>query len=99
MAQAKVVAIPILSGGGIQIKTLDAIASGSAIVATPVGMRGISYPPKTVQVAQQPEDFANLLVAAIASGSSQLAFDDSLTWYRARRDKFVADVERAISEL
>jgi glycosyltransferase involved in cell wall biosynthesis len=99
MAQAKVVAIPILSGGGIQIKTLDAIASGSAIVATPVGMRGISHPPKTVQIAQQTKDFANLLIAAIASPSSQQAFDDSLTWYRARRDKFVADVERGISEL
>jgi hypothetical protein len=49
MAQAKVVAIPTLSGGGIQIKTLDAIASGSAIVATPVALRGISDPPATVQ--------------------------------------------------
>lgn len=107
MAQAKVVAIPILSGGGIQIKTLDAIASGSTIVATPVGMRGISHPPKTVQIAQEPEDFANLLAAAVSeacpkditSPSSQQAFDDSLNWYRTRRDKFVADVERVISEL
>jgi hypothetical protein len=99
MAQAKVVAIPMLSGGGIQIKTLDAIASGSAIVATPVALRGISAPPQTVKVASQPEDFANLLVSAITSPSNPQAFDEAQDWYRARRDKFIADVASAINEL
>jgi len=99
MAQAKVVAIPTLSGGGIQIKTLDAIASGSAIVATPLALRGISEPPKTVQMAQQPEDFANLLVSAVASPSVQQAFEDARNWYCTRRDKFLTDVACAINQL
>lgn len=99
MAQAKVVAIPTLSGGGIQIKTLDAIASGSAIVATPVALRGISDPPATVQVAEQAEDFVKLLVCAIASPSTQPAFDEALAWYRDRQNKFIADVACAINEL
>jgi hypothetical protein len=99
MAQAKVVAIPTLSGGGIQIKTLDAIASGSAIVATPVALRGIFNPPKTVQVAEQPEDFANLLVSAVTSPSMQQAFDDARNWYQARREQFLADIACAINEL
>ncbi len=99
MAQAKVVAIPTLSGGGIQIKTLDAIASGSAIVATPVALRGISEPPKTVQMAQQPEDFANLLVSAVASPSVQEASDDARNWYLTRREKFLTDVACAINQL
>lgn len=99
MAQAKVVAIPTLSGGGIQIKTLDAIASGSAIVATPVALRGIFNPPTTVQVAEQPEEFANLLVSSLASPFIQQAFDESRYWYHARRDKFLADIASAISEL
>jgi hypothetical protein len=99
MAQARVVAIPTLSGGGIQIKTLDAIASGSAIVATPVALRGISDPPQTVQVAQQPEDFADLLVSVIASPSGEQAFDEVLEWYRTRQDKFLADVAIAISNV
>lgn len=99
MAQAKVVAIPTLSGGGIQIKTLDAIASGSAIVATPVALRGISDPPATVQVAEQAEDFVKLLVCAIASPSTQPAFDEALDWYRDRQNKFIADVACAINEL
>jgi glycosyltransferase involved in cell wall biosynthesis len=99
MAQAKVVAIPTLSGGGIQIKTLDAIASGSAIVATPVALRGIHDPPTTVQVAQEPEEFANLLVSTIASPSGQQAFNEARRWYQARRNKFLTDVAYAINEL
>ncbi len=99
MAQARVIAIPILSGGGIPIKTLDAIASGSAIVATPVAIRGIDAPPQTVQVADQPEIFAELLVSTIAAPYSQQAFDEALNWYRTRRDKFIADIARAINEL
>jgi hypothetical protein len=99
MAQAKVVAIPTLSGGGIQIKTLDAIASGSAIVATPVALRGISDPPATVQVAEQPEDFANLLVSTVTSPSMQQACNDARNWYQARREQFLADISCAINEL
>lgn len=92
LAQAKVVAIPILNGGGIQIKTLDAIASGSQIVATPVALRGIAHPPKTVHFAEQPKDFANLLVSAIASPLIQQAFDEARTWYEDRRNKFITDI-------
>ncbi len=99
MAQAKVVAIPTLSGGGIQIKTLDAIASGSAIVATPVALRGIFNQPKTVQVAEQPEDFANLLVSTVTSPSMQQAIDDARNWYQVRREQFLADIACAIKEL
>jgi hypothetical protein len=99
MAQAKVVAIPTLSGGGIQIKTLDAIASGSAIVATPVALRGIFNQPKTVQVAEQPEDFANLLVSTVTSPSMQQAINDARNWYQVRREQFLADIACAIKEL
>ena len=96
MAQAKVVAIPILSGGGIQIKTLDAIASGSAIVATPVALRGISDPPQTLQRAKHPEDFANLLVSAIHSPAKQQTSDDAFNWFAVRREQFLSDIANAI---
>lgn len=99
MAQAKVMAIPILSGSGIQIKTLDAIASGSSIVATPIALRGISDPPSTVKIAENPEDFANLLVSAVNSPATQQASDEALSWARTRQDNFIADVARAISEM
>ncbi|MCP2728625.1 hypothetical protein [Limnofasciculus baicalensis] len=64
-----------------------------------VAMRAISDPPKTVQVAQQPEEFAKLIVLAVTSPGIDQAFEDARDWYNDRRDKFMADVARAMSEL
>ncbi len=99
MAQARVVAIPTLSGGGIQIKTLDAIASGSLIVATPVAIRGIAHPPSTITVTENPEKFAQYLISAATLSSTQHNFDDAKDWYRARRDKFFNDIDDAIKKM
>ncbi|MFQ4142088.1 glycosyltransferase family 4 protein [Chlorogloeopsis sp. ULAP02] len=97
MAQAKVVAIPTLSGGGIQIKTLDAIASGSLIVATPIALRGITHPPSTVRVAETPQEFANLIMSAVTSTSTSTTFDNAKNWYRSRREQFLNDLASAVS--
>jgi polysaccharide biosynthesis protein PslH len=97
MAQAKVVAIPTLSGGGIQIKTLDAIASGSLIVATPIALRGITHPPSTVKVAETPQEFANLIISAVNSKFMSTTCDDAKNWYCSRHEKFLNDVAIAIS--
>lgn len=99
MAAARVVAIPMLSGGGIQIKTLDAIAAGSLIVATPTALRGIADPPSTVQIAAQPKEFASLLVAALSDQSGQQAFESAKTWYLARQEKFQSEIAAAIREV
>jgi polysaccharide biosynthesis protein PslH len=99
MAQARVVAIPTLSGGGIQIKTLDAIASGSFIVATGVAIRGIYQPPSTVKISDNPEQFAKLLSSAVASPFRQRNFDEAKNWYRFRQENFMDDIYRAIEEL
>jgi polysaccharide biosynthesis protein PslH len=99
MAQAKVIAIPTLSGGGIQIKTLDAIASGSLIVATSVALRGISDPPSTVSVTEKAEEFANLLVSAVVMNSTQQADAEAKNWYQIRQDKFLQDLGSAIESI
>lgn len=100
MAQAKVVAIPTLSGSGIQIKTLDAIASGSPIVATPVAVRGISDLPATVQVVEQPEDFTQRLISFLsATHVDRQDSQEALNWCRARQSKFLNDVSTAISQV
>ncbi|MFN6564385.1 MAG: glycosyltransferase [Nostoc sp. ChiSLP01] len=99
MAQARVIAIPTLSGGGIQIKTLDAIASGSSIVATPVALRGISDVPSTVQVAEKPEEFANFLISAVSLPFTHKAFEQAKNWYHIRQDKFIHDIASAINDL
>jgi hypothetical protein len=97
MAQARVLAIPTLSGGGIEIKTLDAIASGSQIVAMPTAIRGISKPPPTVQIAQNHQQFADLLVQGVNSHSDANSFDLVRYWYRLRREKFLAEIVDAIN--
>jgi polysaccharide biosynthesis protein PslH len=99
MAQAKVMAIPTLSGGGIEIKTLYSIASGSNIVATPTALRGIADPPSTVKVDRDPQRFAELLVNAVNSKSEQTAFQDVENWYYFRQEQFCLEIASAIEEL
>lgn len=41
LAASAVVVIPLLSGGGIKIKTLEALAAGAPIVSTSIGAEGI----------------------------------------------------------
>lgn len=84
LGKARVVAIPTLSGGGIQIKTLDAIASGSRIVTTPLGLRGISDPPPTVSAAETAEEFANKLLGAANAKDTASSTALALEWSRQR---------------
>lgn len=91
LAAARVVAIPTLSGGGIQIKTLDAIASGSRIVATPVAVRGIDDAPASVVVAAAAGDFAKALVAALQSPGGDVSVSGR-QWARERELKFAGDI-------
>lgn len=99
MAQARVVAIPMLSGGGIQIKTLDAIAAGSAIVATPVALRGIAYPPATVRLAETPEAFAQLLIDTVDSTLTTNALQEAQRWFTHRQQQFIHDIAYSLSAL
>ncbi len=97
MGQAKVIAIPSISGGGVQIKTLAAIASGSSIVATPFALRGISNYPSCVRVADRPEDFASNLVELLASPLVQESCQEAIVWSQKRREQFVSDVANAVN--
>ena len=107
MAQAKVVAIPSISGGGIQIKTLDAITSGSPIVATTVAMRGILDYPSAIKIADEPECFAlSLMQFLTLNKESNLhevertkLIDNRLTWSVLRRENFFSSVKSAINSI
>ena len=99
MQQAKVIAIPTLSGGGIQIKTLDAIGSGSFIVATQRAMRGIAMPPDTVMVANEPSQFAQKLRDAWERSDADAAFGDALAWSAARRQLFQEEMAQIAKAL
>ena len=95
LQRARVVAIPTMSGGGIQIKTLDAIASGSQIVATPLALRGINGHPRTVSVAEDSEQFARLLRAAMTSSDSAESAH-AIEWSRLRQRRFLSEVAGSV---
>ncbi|BAZ12216.1 group 1 glycosyl transferase [Calothrix sp. NIES-4071] len=103
MAQAKVIAIPSITGGGVQIKTLDAIASGLPIVATPVALRGIFDYPSLIKVAEQPDEFAYTLVDLLGSNLGEdtcsKLIDERLQWLKSRQEQFLTNVTGAINNL
>jgi polysaccharide biosynthesis protein PslH len=99
LRQAKIVAIPSVSGSGIQIKTLEAIALGVPIVATPTALRGIDQPPASVQWAESPDAFATALMQAIAQPPSATAAAAALTWTMQRRETFLGAIATALAAL
>jgi polysaccharide biosynthesis protein PslH len=61
--EASVVVIPILSGAGIRLKILDALASGRAIVSTTMGAEGAQVRDgEHLVIADGPEGFADAVV-------------------------------------
>lgn len=95
LQSGRVVAVPSVEGAGVQVKTLDAIASGRAVVATPTAMRGIADPPPTVRVAEDPADFA----AALLQPGAHDAATEAHRWAAARAGRFTAAVREAVAEL
>lgn len=46
IADKKILIVPIMSGGGIRVKILEAMAAGKVIISTAVGMQGIDAIPQ-----------------------------------------------------
>jgi polysaccharide biosynthesis protein PslH len=64
--EAAVFVAPILSGGGIIVKILDAMAAGRPVVTTPYGNEGIGAEPgRDLLVAETPETFAAAVVSLL----------------------------------
>ena len=96
LAGARVVAVPSLTGSGVQVKTLDAIAAGAWLVATPTALRGIAHPPSSVAVAHDSASFARELERLVAAPESARPSDESLAWSARRREAFAAQVRGAL---
>jgi glycosyltransferase involved in cell wall biosynthesis len=61
--KARIFVAPILVGGGIIVKILDAMAAGTPVVTTSYGNEGIGgVPGRDLLVADRPEDFAAAVV-------------------------------------
>jgi len=62
-APASVALSPMVSGGGMRGKVLEALAAGRPVVATPIGAEGVARVPG-LHVAASPEDFARAVIDA-----------------------------------
>jgi polysaccharide biosynthesis protein PslH len=85
MSGARVVAVPSVAGGGVQVKTLDAVACGVPVVATAVAARGLDDLPSSVAIADDAALFADELVRLAASAKRERLRVEALTWSAARR--------------
>jgi hypothetical protein len=99
LQRARVVAVPSVTGAGVQVKTLDAIATGRAVVASATAMRGIDDPPPTVRVAADAEAFAAALGDALAAPPSADEARAAQAWARDRRLRFHDQLRAALAEI
>ena len=92
LAESRAVAVPAVAGRGVQVKTLDAIASGLPVVATSTAVRGLSGLPASVTVADDPDAFAENLVTAVRHRATADLRDDAVRWSHERRRRFEASI-------
>lgn len=97
MASARVLAVPTLAGAGIQLKTIEAIASGTPVVSTSLGVRGLPHLPGYVAVADDAITFATALVRLATGAAPDRAIGDA--WTTARQAEFQHRVTHALAQL
>lgn len=96
---ARVIAVPSVTGGGVQVKTLDAIASGRPVVATSVALRGIRDTPGQVIQSDDPAQFASILRRTLSEPVGTDAAADGIAWTQRRRERFTQAVCDAVASL
>ncbi len=92
LRSARVAVIPTQAGGGVQIKSIDALSTGARIVATPLAVRGIGEIPAHVVVADGRDDFAAAVARLLAEPPSGAEMDESHRWAVARAERFAQGV-------
>jgi len=67
-ADKSILIVPLLSGGGIRVKIIEALALGKVIVSTSKGADGILFTHnENILIADTPEDFAQALLFCLES--------------------------------
>ncbi|ACI08915.1 glycosyltransferase [Klebsiella variicola] len=92
LSRSKVIAIPSISGAGVQIKTLDAITIGRPIVASQFALRGLEDIPSYVYSSRQASEMAKQIMTNLERKVSQndlLALKHECNeWYSSKINKF-----------
>ena len=89
VARARVATAPLLAAGGTRLKILEALGSGTPVVATPMGALGLeSLVGRGLSIVQRPVEFASAIVelatgevpdrSALRSGVQAYRWDQSL---------------------
>ncbi|MEP0919593.1 glycosyltransferase family 4 protein [Leptolyngbya sp. DQ-M1] len=99
LAEARAIAIPSICGGGVQLKTLEAIGLALPVVATPFALRGLTTLPTTVYSAEQPGQFAQAIQTAIDRSITPDDLESVKTWVENRYNQFLHSVETALTLL
>ncbi|HDZ2885345.1 TPA: glycosyltransferase, partial [Klebsiella pneumoniae] len=91
LSKSKVIAIPSISGAGVQIKTLDAITIGRPIVASEFALRGLEDIPSYVYSSRQASEMAKQIMTNLERKVSQndlLALKyECNEWYSSKINK------------
>ena len=62
IADKKILIVPLLSGGGIRVKILEAMAAGKVVISTSTGIKGIDAKPGEHYLkVHKPEDFVKAI--------------------------------------
>jgi hypothetical protein len=92
LRSARVVVIPTQAGGGVQIKSIDAISTGARIVATSLAVRGIGEIPPHVVVVDGEQDFAAAVAGMLAEPPTGAEMEYSHRWATTRAELFAQGV-------
>jgi glycosyltransferase involved in cell wall biosynthesis len=95
----RAIAVPVLSGSGIAIKTITAIGCGTPIVATPMGVRGITDMPRSVRVALSPTEMACELQRLIEQPPDTEIRELGKSWAESRRKMLVSTISWSLSRI
>jgi glycosyltransferase involved in cell wall biosynthesis len=90
-ARAHVVVAPILTGAGIRVKIVEAMAAGRAIVTTSLGCGGMPYlePDRHLLLANEPYEFATAVIRLLedralrraVAGEARLLAERRYDWH------------------
>jgi glycosyltransferase involved in cell wall biosynthesis len=105
-ARSHVVVVPILTGAGIRVKIVEAMAGGRPIVSTTLGWEGLPHvqPGRHLIVADAPDAFAREVVELLADAARRRAMsadaralaEREYDW-RALGDRLAAVLEREVA--
>jgi glycosyltransferase involved in cell wall biosynthesis len=66
MAEAAVMILPLRVGGGTRIKVYEAMAMGTPVISTTIGVEGLDYEHgRNVLIADTAEEFANAVIGLL----------------------------------